>query len=152
MSPSLVSRRIAMDRIAWIDDMLRAIRSLTFDSMESFISDRRNIWSAESCLRRALEALFDLGRHILAKGFASAVSEYKEIADALGVLGVLDADESRLCRVLAGYRNRIVHLYHEIAVEELYGICAHELDDVKRIRDAFLRWMDRNPERVDETL
>ena len=35
---------------------------------------------ADSCLRRSLEALFDIGRHILAKGYARGVTEYKEIA------------------------------------------------------------------------
>jgi len=33
-------------------------------------SDPRNVASAESYLRRGLEALLDLGRHLLAKGFA----------------------------------------------------------------------------------
>ncbi len=33
----------------------------------NILSDRRNPAAAESYLRRSLEAIFDIGRHILAK-------------------------------------------------------------------------------------
>jgi len=58
----------------------------------------------------------DLGRHILAKGFACGVSEYKEIASALVEERVLNTGESARFKTLAGYRNRMVHFYHEICV------------------------------------
>ncbi|MCS7220425.1 MAG: hypothetical protein RML36_01005 [Anaerolineae bacterium] len=74
--PGKISRRIAYDRLAWVERMLSEIRALPLDSREAFLADRRNIWAAESCLRRALEALLDIGRHILARGFGVGVTEY----------------------------------------------------------------------------
>ena len=108
--------------------------------------------AAESYLRRALEALLDLGRHILAKGFGLGVSEYKEIAVRLGEQGVLSPEEAQLLQVLAGYRNRLVHFYHEVGPEELYEVCAHRLTDVERIAEAYRRWLRENKEWLDETL
>lgn len=52
--------------------MVQTIRELPLEDREAFFADNRNIWTADSCLRRGLEALFDLGRHILAKGFGEA--------------------------------------------------------------------------------
>lgn len=46
-------------------------------------------------IRRMLEALLDLGRYILAKGFARGISEYKAIATTL-------AEESRQPAPAAG--------------------------------------------------
>ena len=63
MTPGKVSRRILIDRMAWIDQMLAEIQKLPLESYEAFTSDSRNVWAAESCLRRALEAIMDLGRH-----------------------------------------------------------------------------------------
>ena len=60
MSPSMVSRRIVLDRIAWVDRMLKEIRSLPLGDRASFLAESRNVWAAESCLRRAIEALFDI--------------------------------------------------------------------------------------------
>ncbi len=152
MSPRKLNKRIILDRLSWIDRMLEQIRSLPDTSYEEFVSDSRNIWTADSCLRRALEALFDIGRHILSKGFANGTSEYKQIAENLGSNKILDEDETRLLRTLAGYRNRLVHFYHEVSNEELYQICTDQLDDIRKLRRAFAAWMDDHPELLDEEL
>ena len=150
MSPGDISKRVVLDRIAWIEQMLEDIRGLPLDNREQFFADKRNVWAAESCLRRALEALLDLGRHILAKGFGLGVSEYKEVAARLREKGVLNDDEARLLRMLAGYRNRVVHFYHQVTPDELYEICANQLGDVERIKEAYLRWLKDNTDRLDE--
>jgi len=100
MSPGKLNRRILADRLEWIDRMLQEINSLPLNSYEEFSSDSRNIWAAESCLRRALEALLDLGRHILAKGFGKGVTEYKQIARELGNARVLSAKKARELKCL----------------------------------------------------
>ena len=78
-----INHRIVAKRFDWIDRMVAEIRSLPLENFDGFTSENRNVWTCESCLRRALEALLDLGRHILAKGFGVGVSEYKEIAEEL---------------------------------------------------------------------
>lgn len=152
MSPGKVSRRIAADRLAWTERMLEEIKKLPLGSLEVFLEDSRNVFTAESCLRTSLEALFDLGRHILAKRFGVGVTEYKEIAFELERQGVLDADKADLLKVLAGYRNRMVHFYHEIKPKELYEICTTELQDVYRVKAALQKWISANSEHMDETL
>ena len=79
-------------------------------------------------------------------------SEYKEIAHQLGQHNVLDAENAALLRVLAGYRNRMVHFYHEISAEELYEICVTHLADLTRISEAYQTWLAQHPEMLDETL
>jgi len=152
MSPSKVSQRIVLDRIAWVDRMLKEIRSLPISDRAVFLAESRNVWAAESCLRRAIEALFDIGRHILARGFGRGEVEYREIADGLGAIGVLDAAESLLMRTLAGYRNRLVHFYHEVSAGELFEICSRQLDDLVSIRGAYQRWMGSHPGMLDTAL
>ena len=129
---------------------MRDMRALPLDNRDAFLADRRNVWTAESCLRRALEAVLDLGRHILAKGFGLGVSEYKEIAALLAERGVLGEEDARLLRVLAGYRNRLVHFYHEITPDELYDICARDLPEVQRVADAYRAWLATHPELIGE--
>ncbi len=152
MTPTKISKKIVADRIEWINRMLEEIEALPLNSFDSFISDRRNIFTAESCLRRALEALMDLGRHILAKAFGKAVSEYKEIGKTLGELGVLSRSATDKFKQLAGYRNRMVHFYHEITDEEMYRICSGELADIKGLVDDLLEWLKAHPDLLDDTL
>lgn len=152
MSPGKVSKRVVVDRLEWINAMLHEIRSLPLEDYSSFVGDKRNIWSAESCLRRCLEGLMDLGRHILAKGFGLGISEYKEIASGLEKYGVISDTEGAKLRILAGYRNRMVHFYHEISDEELYEICRDELSDISHVSDCIKAWINSHPEMINETL
>lgn len=83
MSPGPLSRRVVVDRLAWIDAMLGDIRALPLADPRTFTSDRRTVAAAESGVRRAIEALFDLGRHVLAKGYGEGALEYKATARRL---------------------------------------------------------------------
>jgi uncharacterized protein YutE (UPF0331/DUF86 family) len=152
MVPGKISKRIVADRLAWVDRMLSEIRALPLNSKPEFMQDTRNIWAAESCLRRALEALFDMGRHIAAKGFGEAVTEYKEIATTLNRRNVISASDLELLKKLAGYRNRLVHFYHDVSADELFEICTSHLVDVEQITDALRSWLANNPKIMDETL
>lgn len=87
MTPGRLSEKIVSERSEWVPEMLERIRALPVGSLEEFKADRRNVDAAESCLRRALEALLDLGRHVLAKGFGDAPAEYKAVASTLGERG-----------------------------------------------------------------
>ena len=46
----------------------------------------------------------------------------------------------------------LVHFYHEVDEEELYGICKEQLGDVEKILAAFMTWLDRHPEKLDRTV
>src|SRR5439155_21557957 len=149
MTPGPISATVVADRAAWIRRMLAGIRTLPIESAAEFAADPRTAAAAESYLRRALEALLDLGRHILAKGFARGVAEYKAIADALGEERVLTAADAALMMRLAGYRNRMVHFYNAVSDEELRRICGDQLSDIEHLLDALLSWVGAHPDKVD---
>jgi uncharacterized protein YutE (UPF0331/DUF86 family) len=152
MTPDLISKHVVVDRLDWISRMVEVIHALPLNDPEYFFADERNLMTAESGLRRALEALFDLGRHILAKGFGEGVSEYREIAVKLKEHKILTQKDAELLISLAGYRNRLVHFYHEVGAEELFDICSTGLVDLERITQAYRLWLKANPERMDDGL
>ncbi len=152
MMPGPVSQRIILDRLEWVARMTAEIAALPLDDEAAFMADERNAYVAESCLRRALEALLDIGRHILAKQGGLGAVEYKEIARQMGELAILSpADVARL-RLMAGYRNRLVHFYHQITPGELFEICRAQLGDVTAVANGFRAWLTANPGQVDDNL
>lgn len=152
MTPSTLRQAVVADRVGWVRQMLADARALPLDNYEAFIADRRNVAAAESYLRRALEGLLDLGRHLLAKGFGKAVPEYKQISQELTKCEVLNRNQGSKLRTLAGYRNRMVHFYHEISNRELYRICTEDLGDIGDVLETILQWIRDHPEKIDNAL
>lgn len=140
MSPRDIDSKVVAQRTFWISQMADALKDLCLEEKAAFLADRHKIAAAESYLRRALEALFDIGRHILAKKFAYPATEYKEIAKGLSENKVLVEKEMELMREMAGYRNRMVHFYHEITPEELHEICLYHLNEIKLLADKLVQW------------
>lgn len=152
MTPGQLSEKIVVERSDWVREMLERIRALPLGSLEEFTADPVTVDAAESCLRRALEALLDLGRHVLAKGFGDAPAEYRQVAERLGEHGVLDPEESEVFGRVARYRNRLVHFYDRVSESELYTICGERLPDVERGLGGLHRWIRAHPERIDRRL
>jgi uncharacterized protein YutE (UPF0331/DUF86 family) len=144
MTPGKVNLNIVSQRAAWIKEMIKALQDLPIQNRQKFLSNKHTIAAAESYLRRSLEALFDIGRHILARRFGAPVTEYKEIAQSLLERKILQKKEADTLRQMAGYRNRMVHFYHEISPEELQEICAHHLDDIKTLLNKLLDWVRKD--------
>jgi len=152
MTPALIRASVVTERVAWVRQMVSQARALPLESLEIFLEDSRNAGAAESYLRRGIEALLDIGRHILAKGFAIAVSEYKEIGFQLVEQGVFQSDDGLLMRRIAGYRNRMVHFYNEVTTKELCLLTTQHMNDIDRICDAMVQWLQEHPEMVDHEI
>jgi len=149
MTPGKVKKIIVMEKTAWIREMIKEIKELPISSYEEFISDKRNIYSAEAFLRRAIEGLFDLLRHILSKGFGDGTIEYKKIAKRMEEYGVVTSEKFEKLIKIAGYRNRIVHFYQEISSKELFEICSKEIEDIEEILNEILFFLKSNKDIID---
>ncbi|MCX7792804.1 MAG: DUF86 domain-containing protein [Thermodesulfovibrionales bacterium] len=125
-----------------IQEFILGMKELSRLSLEEFLSDKRNPAAAESYLRRALETIFDTCRHILAKSYGFKELEYKEIAKKFGEKIISDKDYSRILIKMAGYRNRMVHMYHEVSAEELYEIIKNNLSDIERFITEVTRFLE----------
>ncbi len=140
-----VDRILVKQRLALIGEYLGELAALSQLTKEDFL-DKRTAASAESFLRRSLESIFDIGRHIIAKnGGTNIAREYKGIAQGLKNLGIINDSLYGQLLKMAGYRNRMVHLYHQITDEELYAIIKENLGDIRHYVKDIQEYLDKNP-------
>ncbi|HEV8237991.1 MAG TPA: HepT-like ribonuclease domain-containing protein [Thermoanaerobaculia bacterium] len=140
MTPSRIDLKVVDDRLQAVTEYLKQLRELPAASRDEFVADHRNPNSAESLLRRALEALLDVTRHLLAKGHGRGALEYGEVARLAGELGLIeDAALAMRFGEMARFRNRLTHFYREVTGEELYAIVANELDDIAAVAEALAK-------------
>ena len=127
---SSLNTKLIEDRLGFITKSIVKLKKLSNLDEGRFLTDD-NLAIAESYLRRSLEAIFDIGRHIIAKQAGKGIIEYKEIAGSLGNIGVITSGLTERLRLMAGYRNRLVHLYHEVTDKELFIITQDNLSDIE---------------------
>jgi uncharacterized protein YutE (UPF0331/DUF86 family) len=137
------------DRLGFIIKSIVRLKRLSRLDQQDFLKED-NPAIAESYLRRSLEAIFDIGRHIISKTAGKGIVEYKEIARALGQEGVVTKDQSEKLILMAGYRNRLVHFYHEISDGELYTILNNNLSDVEAFVKEIKRFIESYKAQQDQ--
>jgi uncharacterized protein YutE (UPF0331/DUF86 family) len=137
-----VNKLLVRQRLAYIDGQRQELARMRTLPLPEFI-EPRNAAAAETFLRRSLEAVFDIGRHILAKtGHGELAQEYKSIARGLGALGAVSGSLAAKLVEMAGYRNRLVHLYWEVTADELYRILQDELDSFVSFVKEVMAYLD----------
>jgi len=146
---SNLNTKLIEDRLGFINMAIAKLKSLSQYNEQDFLKDDIPA-IAESYLRRSLESIFDIGRHIIAKTAGKALVEYKEIARALGDKGAISRDCSSRLLLMAGYRNRLVHFYHEIEDKELYTIVKENLGDIEQFTKEIKNFLDSYRKRPPE--
>ena len=142
--------KLIEDRLGFIIKSIARLKRLARLDQKDFLKED-NPAIVESYLRRSLEAIFDIGRHIIAKTAGKGIVEYKEIARALGKEGVVGRDQTEKLQLMAGYRNRLVHFYHEISDEELHTILNNNLSDVEAFVKEIKRFIQCYQEQKDQS-
>lgn len=128
----MINKTLVYERLSFICDALKRLEVLSQIEPASFCGSDQAA-AAESYLRRSLEAIFDIGRHVLSKlGETELAAEYKSIALGLQKRQVVTPELGNKLLEMAGYRNRLVHFYHLVTDEELYQILQHDLGDICR--------------------
>ena len=132
-----------LELIRFIESCVEELKPFSRMTEKEFLSDRKNPPFLESYLRKALEAVFDIGRHILAKSYGFKEIEYKTIAKELGKRKVISEGLSDVLIKMAGYRNRMVHFYREITPEELHQIILNNMEDFNRFNREVASFINR---------
>lgn len=125
-----LNREVLQRRISYIEDSLSSLERFKAIPYEEFHSNPDHFRIAFYDLHRALEAVMDMGSHILSRIPGARPVSYKDIPRLLGKNRIIPAEfaEGPLTK-MAGYRNRMVHFYGEITEEEIFHIIQDELED-----------------------
>lgn len=139
----MIDREIVCTRLSRMRECVCRLSRLVESGRDAYLGsqDRREL--AEHNLRIAIEALLDIGNHVIAtQGFPKPL----RLADCITILGreeVLPMEFAQKILPMVGLRNRLVHLYLEINHERMYDILTKELNDFERFARYIVEYMDR---------
>ena len=126
-----INKEVLRTRISYIEDSLRSLERFKGTPFEEFHSNPDHFRITFYDLHRSLEAIMDIGSHILSRIPGARPASYKDIPRLLNKYKMIPSEfaNQSLAR-MAGYRNRMVHFYGEITERDLYAIIQEELGDL----------------------
>ena len=142
-----LNKETIKSRISFIEDSVRSLERYKGKSFKEFHKDPDNYRIAFYDVHRALEAVMDIGSHILSRIPGARATSYKDIPILLGknkIVPLVFAEKKLL--QMAGYRNRMVHFYSEITEAELYQIIQKDLQDFEKFCKHINKLL-KNPEK-----
>ena len=134
-----INKDVLRARVSYVEDSRRSLERFRGISYEEFHSNPDHFRIAFYDLHRSLEAIMDIGSHILSRIPGARPSSYKDIPRLLEKHKIIPSNfaNGQLAK-MAGYRNRMVHFYGEITEKEIYNIIQEELQDL----DTFCDYID----------
>jgi len=125
-----LNKEVLQTRVSYIEDSLRSLERFKGVTFQKFHTNSDNFRIAFYDLHRSLEAVMDIGSHILSRIPGARPTSYKDIPRFLEKHKIISSDfaNNQLTK-MAGYRNRMVHFYGEITEQEIYNIIQEELED-----------------------
>jgi len=108
---------------------------------ESFKNDPMVFGSAERFLHLLIEALLDIGNHIISDQDLGEVEFYKDIPIILYENNYLDEAQKDIFIKITGFRNILVHDYMEIDLDIVYAVLQDNLNDLKSILKVYVQFL-----------
>ena len=137
----MVRPEVIRKRLNKLDEYLYILRGLQRYSFTDFVGDPEHYGSTERFLQLAIEAINDMGNHVVADDGLGTVNWYSDIPAILAENGYIDAELKEQWISIIGFRNVLVHEYLDIDREIVYQVLHHRLDDLEALRRMFAQFL-----------
>lgn len=137
----MVRPEVIRKRLNKLDEYLSILYNLRKYSFDNFTRDPERYGSAERFLHLSIEAILDMGNHVIADLELGIVNWYSDIPAILEKNGYIDSDMEKEWLQMIGFRNTLVHNYLEIDRRIVYDVLQNHLKDIKKIRKIFAQFL-----------
>jgi len=130
----MVNREVLQKRIEKVKEYLDFLKNIHKKyTLKEFKEDPMIHGSSERFLHLCIEALLDIGNHIIADENLGKVDVYSDVPEILHKTGYITKAQKDMFVKMIGFRNILVHDYLEVEREIVYGILQNNLDDIEQI-------------------
>ena len=137
----MVRPEIIRKRLNKLDEYLAILENARRYSWEEFVADPERYGSVERFLHLSLEALQDMGNHIIADLELGVVDRSRDIPEIFANQRWIDETMKDTWIRMIGFRNILVHYYLEVDRRIVYEMLQNRLDGLKQVRDVFVQFL-----------
>lgn len=135
----MVDKERIRQKIQFIREGLRKLEVIKGYDYRQFQTEP---FVADACLRNmqvVIEALIDIGNHLVARKGYGLPKTYGDVIRLLVNHGILEKNKENTYIQMVKFRNRIVHIYDDVSMEEVYHVLQDNLPDFEAFVTSILR-------------
>lgn len=137
----MVKAEIIRKRLRNLDEYLHILNRLQQYDFDTFMANPEHYGSAERFLHLAIEAINDMGNHVVADDNLGETDWYSDIPTLLAENAYIDAELRDLWISMIGFRNVLVHQYAEIDRRIVYDVLQNQLGAFERLQRFFAQFL-----------
>ncbi len=141
----MVDAEVVLARLAVLRDHLRRLQEVGAGGLEAFLADTDLQLRAERSLQLALQAMLDIGTHLIASEGLERPATYEEVVPVLGAAGILGPELVETLRGAAGLRNLLVHDYLRLDHTRLFEAIRQRIQDLRAFGAAIAALLENEP-------
>lgn len=122
---------------------LRELQQMGKLSYHAYIKEEHNKYVVERLLQVAIEAMLDIGSHIIAEEGLGEPLEYRDVFSLLCQAKILPKTKLENYQNMVGLRNRIVHLYETIDHRLIHRFLRKDLSDIETYLRMVVRYLKK---------
>lgn len=135
----MVKKEIILERSQKCSEYLNQLENIVKDiEFEEFNNNPLIYGSAERFLHLSIEALIDIGNHIVSDDNLGRVNVYKDIALTLAKNNYLSEQQKELFIRIIAFRNILVHDYLDLDRDVIFKLLKNNLDDIRGLLKSYL--------------
>lgn len=134
----MVDKDVLQDKIAFIEENINKMQQLADLPAEKFLSSFCYTDSAKYLLQTSIEAMLDIAHHIIAWERYRVPESYADAFSVLAEQGIVPQEKVPVLRQMAKFRNRVVHLYHQVDNSQIYQFLHDGIRDIKEYVQAVI--------------
>jgi len=127
----VVDKQVILQKVNILEDNLTKMEFLAGLPENDFLDKFFYVESAKHLLQVSVEAMLDITNHIIARERYRSPKTYAEAFLVLVEQDILPKEKKANFIQMARFRNRVVHLYHELDDKEIYRILQENLNDFR---------------------
>lgn len=138
VSPDVVRKRLRL--LEGYLKKLKRIRETT--DLAKFLADDDLQDIVDRNFQLAIEAVLDIGQHIIASSGWELIDDYADVFAVLEKHKVISTDLAERVEKMAGFRNILVHEYADIEHSQVFEALQNNLKDLEGLTQAYQEFLE----------
>lgn len=141
--PDKETEIIIRERIKKLDEVVAQLKKLRQLSKRKFFAGKTVQYAAMYAMVIGIEAICDMGNHILAKYFNRAAETYKDVILLLGEEGVIPKNFAQKSSKMTDFRNVLIHVYLEVDEKKVFENLQKAPEEFTKFSRYFLQFLEK---------